>query len=249
MGPVSGPPLPGAISLRPVPACRENGARARNDLKSTAGRRAVAICGGHAVPENSTTQEDVRSRKGWDLALRPSSLEQRCDPVISCLLAARARFLIVGSWAVRFHGSTDRKVNDLDLLVEFSADNWPRLILALQHFGITVKRSFEELSQGPKPFQDKQLDPVHFLTAIGAAFSESESSGGSSPNSSRRLAVASLHHGVSFGEAWSDSVETSFGENGLRVRVPSKAHVILSKEDSSRASDADDVKRLLEAGW
>jgi hypothetical protein len=170
-----------------------------------------------------------------------------CDPVISCLLAAKARFLIVGSWAVRFHGYTNRRVNDLDLLVEFSAGNWPRLMLALQGFGTTVK-PFDELSQGPRPFEDKRLDPVHFLTAVGAAFSESKSSPGPSPISSRQLAVASLHHGVPFGEAWSDGVETTLGEDGLPVRVLSRAHVILSKEDSSRASDADDVERLLEAG-
>jgi hypothetical protein len=53
---------------------------------------------------------------------------------------------------------------------------------------------------------------------------------------------------VSFEEAWLDSIETSFGKQGLPVRVLSKANVILSKEDSSRPRDADDVKKLLEAG-
>jgi hypothetical protein len=107
----------------------------------------------------------------------------------------------------------------LDLLVEFSAENWPRLISVLQCFGMTVKRPFEELSRGPKPFQTKELDPVHFLTGID---------------------------GVSFREAWAESIESSFAED-LHVRVLSKAHVILSKRHSSRAVDADDIKRLLEA--
>lgn len=131
--------------------------------------------------------------------------------------------------------------------MDLSAENWPRLTnVLLQHFGIRV-RPFDELSQGRKPFQTKDLDPVHLLTAIGSAFSESKSSCTPLPNSSRRFAVASLFSGVSFGEAWSVSIETSFGE-GPRVRVLSKAHVILSKQQSSRAADADDIERLLEAG-
>jgi hypothetical protein len=174
-------------------------------------------------------------------------LERRCAPVISCFLDAGVRFLIVGGWAVRFHGYADRKVDDLDLLVEFSTENWPGLVGVLLHFGITVK-PFDELSQGRKPFQTKDLDPVHLLTAIGSAFSESKSSCAPLRNSSRRFAVASPFSGVSFGEAWSASVEASFGE-GARVRVLSKAQVILSKEHSSRAVDAGDIKRLLEAGW
>jgi hypothetical protein len=148
----------------------------------------------------------------------PCDLEERCGPVILCLLDAGVRFLIVGSWAVRFHGYTDRLVNDLDLLVELSADNWPRLIATLQHFGVSAK-PFDELSQGTKPFQNKALDPVHFLTGI---------------------------EGVSFEKAWYESVETSFGGGRTKLRVLSKAHVILSKEKSSRPQDAVDIKRLLE---
>jgi hypothetical protein len=169
---------------------------------------------------------------------------QLCELVLSRLLDVGVRFLVAGGWAVRFHGYKERRAKDLDLLVEFSAENWRRLQIALEHFHVPV-RPFDKLAQRPKPFRTKH-DPVDFLTAIGSAFSKSKSSG-ALLNSRRRLAVASLLHGVSFDEAWSDSIETSFGEKGLRVRVLSKAHVILSKEHSSRASDIDDVKKLLEA--
>ena len=173
---------------------------------------------------------------------------QSCNPVISCLLAAGVRFLIVGSWAVRFHGYADRKVRDLDLLVEFSGENWPMVIRALQDLGITVT-PFDELSKRPKPFKNNELHPVDLLTAIGSAFSESKSSCALLPDSSRRLAVASLLNGVTFDEAWSDSIETSFDEKGLRVRVLSKAHVILSKEHNNRPRDAEDIKKLLEGEY
>jgi hypothetical protein len=166
-------------------------------------------------------------------------LEQRCAPVLSCLLADEVRFLIAGGWAVRFHSYEERPVTDLDLLVEFSADNWPKVIRVLEYLiGIRVN-TFDELAQRPNPFQAK-LDPVDFLTAIGSAFSASSSSYGRS-SSGRRLAVASLRHGVSFGEAWADATETSFGDKGLRVRVLSRAHVVLSKEHTNRQKDADDI--------
>jgi hypothetical protein len=86
--------------------------------------------------------------KDWDLDLQPC-LEQRCDPVISCLLAEEVRFLIVGSWAVRFYGHADRKVGDLDLLVEFSAENWPRLTIALHRLGV-LSGQFDQTGAGTK---------------------------------------------------------------------------------------------------
>jgi hypothetical protein len=166
--------------------------------------------------------------------------------VISCLLVEGVRFLIVGGWAVRFHGHKERHVKDVDVLVELSAENWPRITVVLQRFLIPVKETFEELAQRSRPLKIRDLCPVDLLTAIGSAFSGSESSYTLPIDSRRRLAVASLFHGVSFGEAWRDSIQTSFGDGHL-VRVLSKAHVILSKEQSSRALDAEDIKILLEA--
>jgi hypothetical protein len=126
---------------------------------------------------------------------RPYDLEMRCYPVISYFLADRVRFLIVGGWAVRFHGYTDRKVGDLDLLVDFSAENWPSLTVALLRLNVPV-RPFHELAQGPKPFQDKDsLHPADLLTAIGSAFSDSKSVRTLLPNFNRRLVVASLLNG------------------------------------------------------
>ena len=50
-----------------------------------------------------------------------------CTPLVK----ASVRFLIIGGWAVNFHGH-ERPVNDLDLLVEFSEENWQKLRLALR---------------------------------------------------------------------------------------------------------------------
>lgn len=44
--------------------------------------------------------------------------------VISHLLQENVRFLVIGGWAVTFHCPC-RIAKDLDLFVEFSAENWP----------------------------------------------------------------------------------------------------------------------------
>jgi hypothetical protein len=172
-----------------------------------------------------------------------AALVALCEPVISRLLDAGVRFLIVGGWAVQFHGYKERRVKDLDLLVDFSGDNWPRLIMALGHLKVSSVPGFDELSQRIRPFRI-YYDPVDLLTAIGSAFAEPPFS--PMPNSGRRLAVASSRRGVSFDEAWADSVETDFGDK--RLRVLSKAHLILSKEHSKHSTDADDARKLLDVG-
>jgi hypothetical protein len=47
------------------------------------------------------------------------------------------------------------------MLVEFSTENWPRLIVALQYLGVPLK-PFGHLAQGPMPFKSRKedLDPV-----------------------------------------------------------------------------------------
>jgi hypothetical protein len=49
--------------------------------------------------------------------------------------------------------------------------------------------------------------------------------------------------GVSFADAWRESIETVFAE--FHVRVLSRAHLIVSKQHSPRQVDADDMKALL----
>ena len=137
---------------------------------------------------------------------------QACEPVVQELLHIGVRFLIVGGWAVRFHCNKERIVEDLDLLVEFSAENWPRLQVALQHFHVLIK-PFDELSQRSKwPIRIWELEPVDILAAIGSPMSESKSSS----NSIEGFAVTSILHPdsnqrVSFDEAWAESIETNFG--------------------------------------
>lgn len=134
--------------------------------------------------------------------------------VVRAFLDAGVRFVIVGGRAVQFHGHA-RRAKDLDLFVEPSAENWPRLQAALRPLNAGVP-AFAELSPQRK-YQAKLrfYETVELLTAID---------------------------GVSFADAWSESIETGFA--GLNVRVISRAHLIVSKRRSNRSLDADDIKAL-----
>ena len=48
--------------------------------------------------------------------------------------------------------------------------------------------------------------------------------------------------GVSFADAWRESVETAFAD--FQIRIISRSHLIVSKQHSSRQIDADDIKGL-----
>ena len=54
--------------------------------------------------------------------------------LLSALLAADARFMVVGAYAVGVHGHP-RATKDLDVWVEPSGENAPRVIRALREFG------------------------------------------------------------------------------------------------------------------
>src|SRR6187551_4136132 len=54
--------------------------------------------------------------------------------LLRALLGASARFLVVGAYAVGVHGRP-RATKDLDVWVEASAANAPKVIAALREFG------------------------------------------------------------------------------------------------------------------
>jgi hypothetical protein len=125
------------------------------------------------------------------------------------------RFVIVGGRAVQFHGHA-RPAKDLDLLVEPSAKNWPRLQAARRPLNASAK-AFEELSPERK-YQARLrfYGTVELLTAID---------------------------GVSFADAWRESIGTNVAD--IKIRVLSRVHLLASKQHSSRKIDADDIKALL----
>ncbi len=54
--------------------------------------------------------------------------------LLRSLLAAEARFMVIGAYAVGVHGRP-RATKDLDVWVEPSVENAPKVIAALRDFG------------------------------------------------------------------------------------------------------------------
>jgi hypothetical protein len=167
------------------------------------GRDAITdISISQTVPMESTAQPG----KLW---IDPDEIE-----VVRSFLVCGVRFLVIGGRAVQFHGHI-RPAKDLDLLVEFSATNWDKLLRALRPLNAAVP-AFSALSV-EKRYQAR-LDfypSVEFLTAI---------------------------EGVTFEQAWSDAVETTVDD--LTVLILSRPHLIASKASSARTSDVQDVNAL-----
>lgn len=132
--------------------------------------------------------------------------------VVAVLTNAGVRFIVVGGRAVQFHGH-NRSAKDLDLLVEFSADNWEKLETGLRLLEIIVPKHNTLIDLRPLHRPLPFYPSVELLTGV---------------------------YGVTFGEAWANSIETTFG--GLRLRVLSKADLIRSK--SARPEDAEDIRAL-----
>ena len=59
---------------------------------------------------------------------------------LKSLAAAKAEFIVVGGYAVAFHGFP-RNTDDLDIWVRATADNAPRVEQAIRDFGFPVDYS------------------------------------------------------------------------------------------------------------
>ena len=133
--------------------------------------------------------------------------------VLRAFIGAGVRFVIIGGRAVQFHGH-NRPTEDLDLLIETSPQNGNRLLEALKSLGteFTEPDVAEKLSEDRRAKGSVCFYPVEYLTAINA---------------------------VPFVDAWADAVPATV--DCITVHVLSKPHLILSKQNTGRALDAEDV--------
>lgn len=137
--------------------------------------------------------------------------------LLRALLAAEARFLVVGAYALGIHGRP-RATKDFDVWVEASADNAPRVIRALEAFGAPLMGLTENDLHTPKMGLQIGVEPgrIDVLTSIS---------------------------GVTFEQAWPDRVEADFGE-GVRCGVISATHLLQNKRAAGRPQDLADVAAL-----
>lgn len=138
--------------------------------------------------------------------------------LITGLRDAGVEFLIVGAHALAAHGVV-RSTGDIDIFVRPTNENSNRVAAALRAFGAPLA--------------------AHGVTAADFARAGTVYQLGLPP---RRIDILTLISGVTFEQAWADSVSVEVG--GVGFRVPSRIALLANKRASGRPKDLEDVRRL-----
>jgi hypothetical protein len=137
--------------------------------------------------------------------------------LLRALLGADVRFLVVGAYAVGVHGRP-RATKDLDVWVEASVDNAPKVINGLIEFGAPLMGLTETDLQTPGVGLQIGVEPgrIDVLTSVS---------------------------GVRFEEAWPRKVQANFAE-GVRCNVIGLEELLQNKRAAGRPQDLADVAAL-----
>lgn len=138
------------------------------------------------------------------------------DEFIGSLIAHGVEFVVVGAYALAFHG-VPRFTGDLDILVHPTPENGARLLSALDAFGFpatglspaAIADSRRMLQMGVPPVQ------IHVMSAIT---------------------------GVDWTTAWSDRVEGSLGRH--TVHFLGRDTFLRNKRAAGRPKDLADIDAL-----
>ncbi len=137
------------------------------------------------------------------------------DEFIGCLSARGVEFLVVGAYALAFHGAP-RFTGDLDILIRPTRANAACLITALDDFGFATELTPEAvadtrcmLEMGVPPVQ------IHVMSAIS---------------------------GVEWDEAWADRIQGAFGRH--TVAFLGRETFLRNKRAAGRLKDLADIDAL-----
>jgi hypothetical protein len=136
--------------------------------------------------------------------------------LLRAFIAHNVRFLVVGAYALGAHGRP-RATGDLDLWIDATAENAPRVMTALSDFGA--------------PLTDVTLAD---FTRPGVVFQI-----GLPP---ARIDILTQLSGVTFDEAWPDRHRAPF--DSVEVDFIGRAAFIKNKRATGRARDLGDVEAL-----
>jgi hypothetical protein len=142
--------------------------------------------------------------------------------LLTALIRAEARFLVVGAHAMAVHG-VPRATGDLDVWIARDETNAERAWSALVRFGAPVAAMGIGRDDLTHPDQVIQI--------------------GLPP---RRIDVLTSISGVEFDEAWPDRVTHEVG--GLSIPFLGRAALVRNKRASGRTKDKADLEALGEAG-
>jgi hypothetical protein len=138
--------------------------------------------------------------------------------LLGALLAAEARFLVVGAHAMAVHG-VPRATGDLDVWIAPEAPNAGRVWSALLRFGAPVA------AMGVA--RDDLTRPDH-VVQIGLP--------------PRRIDILTSISGVGFEEAWNGRTTHDIG--GMHVPFLGRAELIRNKRATGRTKDRADLEAL-----
>jgi len=138
------------------------------------------------------------------------------DEFIGSLIAHGVEFLVVGAYALAFHGAP-RFTGDLDILVRPAIDNAARLLTALETFGFPVTDLSPEAISDRRRMLQMGVPPVQIL-------------------------VMSAISGVEWDEAWSDRMEGSLGSHS--VQFLGRDTFLRNKRAAGRPKDLADIDAL-----
>jgi len=143
-------------------------------------------------------------------------LNEDYKEILQLLLKNKARFLIVGAYAMGIYGYP-RATGDFDIWVENSADNSKRIYKSLLQFGAPLKGIKQDA------FAEKGV-----IFQIGVA--------------PRRIDIITHIDGVEFKEAYKNKEEVKI--ETIKAPFISKKHLIKNKESTGREKDKLDVGYL-----
>lgn len=146
----------------------------------------------------------------------PMNLQKDIREFVALLLSRKVEFLLVGGYALAFHGAA-RFTEDIDFLVLVSPENAGKLADLIEDFG------FGELGLSKEDF----LDPDQVIQL------------GRAPN---RIDLLTGISGVGWEEAWSSRIEVDF--DGFVIPVIGKSALEANKQATGRPQDLADLARL-----
>jgi hypothetical protein len=138
------------------------------------------------------------------------------DEFIGFLTAHGVEFVVVGAYALAFHGAP-RFTGDLDILVRPTLDNAARLLTALEAFGFPVRTLSPGTIVDARRMLEMGLPPV-------------------------QIHVMSSISGVEWDEAWSERVEGALGSHG--VHFLGRESFLRNKRAAGRPKDLADIDAL-----